>query len=1530
MSTPWTCHDPDGWGPFSPNRSNDLTPCFEDGVLGTGLQIGFTLACIARLVALHGRPILPTVLTRNWQYWTKQILYAVAIVASGVLIVGIAPQVDVSGLFYVSQVCTTVLAAVLHSYEHNRSMAVPKILALYWTLNVVVQSLRLRTWYLDGIDTYPLVAVLAQITIAGAAAVLALVEWLPRQPEGGYTLLEAAAGLGDFADPDLDCPVDKASLLSRITFSWLSPLLALGYQKPLEQDDLWTLPHSLQTRLVANKFHERWTKERRAAKPSLFWVLATAFGAPFFIGGLIKLLNDLLMYVQPQLLSLLIKFIQTQKTDPAETATYGYMIPLAMLMVGLLQVVCLHQYFQLTAEVGIRVRTALVTAIYQKALWLANSTQQQFTVGEIVNRMSIDAQELSQMVTYGHMVWSPIFQMGLALYFLHQTLGWSIFVGVGVMVLFMPANAYTMIKQRDIQRQEMKYKDARIKLMDEILNGIKVIKLYAWELPFMNKVRAIRDDLELTNLRRFSLLYAVQSLLMQALPSLVSLVTFAVYALVDGESHGPLTADLIFVSIALFNLLRFPLNFLPMILGFIVNSGVAFGRVYAFLLSDELDPTTVEHVDFIAPLANPLAKSHKGSTEAPCMVQLNGATMHWSLSSDSGTPEPILSDIMMECCRRELVAVIGRVGSGKSSLMSAILGDMEKSAGTIKLRGQVAYAPQQPWIMNATLRENILFGHRYDPLFYQQAIQACGLQPDFDMLPAGDLTEIGEKGINLSGGQKARVSLARAVYARADVYLLDDPLSAVDAHVGKHIVKHVLGPQGLLKGRARILVTHAIHVLDQADRIIMLRDGRIAEQGSFADLMTQRGEVFKLVGEFGESASQTVTPQSTSQSGSSTNLATGGLITPAALPDSTKTPSLDEECDWDPAVPRTLQALTDADSLAHGSLASSRELLHRRNEIQQSQEALMSTEESQRGSVQWGVYKAYFKACSPPMMILYLGGALLQCLVNAGTDFWLKVWSNANTDAQEPVDNTYYLGVYAGLALFAAVCAAIAPLILWAFCAIRAAKRTHEALLYSVLRSPMSFFDTTPLGRILNRFSKDQTTLDQTLPRTLDHYIMTLIRLVMILAVVLMSTPLISLLLIPLSVAFRYLQRYYLTSSLELKRLDSVSRSPIYAQFQETLGGASTIRAYRQTHRFARENEYRLDLNQQAYFPYISLNRWLAVRLETIGALMVFSVSLLAVFMCLHYGDVDTGLVGLAVSYSLTIAETLNWCVRQYCELENNIVSMERIQEYTQLPSEAPEVRADTRPSPSWPAKGTVEFSDYATRYRPELDLTLQDVSFTAQAGEKVGIVGRTGAGKSSLTLALFRIVEAARGRITIDGVDIAKLGLYDLRSRLTIIPQDPVLFAGTVRENLDPLQEHDDSALWDALECVHLKAYVQAQADQLEHVVAQNGTNFSVGQRQLVCLARALLRWTKVLVLDEATAAIDVETDELIQQTIRREFSDCTVLTIAHRINTVMDSDRILVMDHGQVAEFAPPQLLLKNSDSLFYKLAKEAGQAS
>ncbi|KAJ1981339.1 hypothetical protein H4R34_002105 [Dimargaris verticillata] len=1529
MPTPWTCRDPDGWGPLSSNRPRDLTPCFEDGVLGLGLQLGFALACVARLVALHGRPLLPTVLTHNWQYWTKQILYAVAIVASGVLIAGIAPQVDVSGLFYLSQVCTTVLAAVLHSYEHNRSMAVPKVLSLYWSLNIAVQSLRLRTWYLEGFDTYPLVAVLAQIIIVGASTVLALVEWLPRQPDGGYTSLDVTSDLDDFADSDLDCPVDRASLLSRVTFSWLSPLLALGYQKPLEQDDLWPLPHSLQTRHVANTFHERWTKERRTAKPSLFWVLATTFGAPFLLGGLIKLFNDLLMYVQPQLLSLLIKFVQTQKTDPANTATYGYMIPVTMLLVGLLQVVCLHQYFQLTAEVGIRIRTALVTAIYQKALWLANSTQQQFTVGEIVNRMSIDAQDISQMITYGHMVWSPIFQMGLALYFLHQTLGWSIFVGVGVMVLFMPANAYTMIKQRDIQRQEMKYKDARIKLMDEILNGIKVIKLYAWELPFMNKVRAIRDDLELTNLRRFSLLYAVQSLLMQALPSLVSLVTFAVYALVDGESHGPLTADLIFVSIALFNLLRFPLNFLPMILGFIVSSGVAFNRIYTFLLSGELDPTTVEQVDFIAPLANPLAKSQLDNTTAPCMVQLNGATMHWSLSPENRAAEPILSDITLECHRRELVAVIGRVGSGKSSLMSAILGDMEKSAGTIKLRGQVAYAPQQPWIMNATLRENILFGHRYDPHFYQQAIQACGLQQDFDMLPAGDLTEIGEKGINLSGGQKARVSLARAVYARADVYLLDDPLSAVDAHVGQHIVKHVLGPQGLLKGRARILVTHAIHVLDQANRIVMLRNGCIAEQGSFADLMAHRGEVFKLVGEFGDSASQTATPQSSSQSGSSTNLATG-LITPAALPDTTKAPLLDEEFDWDPAVPRTLQALTDAGSLARGSLASSRELLHRRNETQQSQEGLMSTEGSQRGSVQWGVYKAYFKACSPPMMLLYLGGALLQCVVNAGTDFWLKVWSNANADAKEPVDNTYYLGVYAGLALFAAVCAAIAPLILWVFCAIRAAKQTHEALLYSVLRSPMSFFDTTPLGRILNRFSKDQTTLDQMLPRTLDHYVMTLIRLVMIVAVVLMSTPLISVLLIPLSVAFRYLQRYYLTSSLELKRLDSVSRSPIYAQFQETLGGASTIRAYRQTHRFARENEYRLDLNQQAYFPYISLNRWLAVRLETIGALMVFSVSLLAVFMCLHYGDVDTGLVGLAVSYSLTIAETLNWCVRQYCELENNIVSMERIQEYSQLPSEAPEVRADTRPSPSWPEKGTVEFTDYATRYRPELDLTLQDVGFTAQAGEKVGIVGRTGAGKSSLTLALFRIVEASRGRIIIDGVDIAKLGLYDLRSRLTIIPQDPVLFAGTVRENLDPLQAHDDQALWDALECVHLKVYVQAQADQLEHVVAQNGANFSVGQRQLICLARALLRRTKVLVLDEATAAIDVETDELIQQTIRHEFRDCTVLTIAHRINTVMDSDRILVMDQGQVAEFAPPQQLLANPDSLFYKLAKEAGQTS
>ncbi|KAJ1970871.1 hypothetical protein H4R35_005604, partial [Dimargaris xerosporica] len=755
-----------------------------------------------------------------------------------------------------------------------------------------------------------------------------------------------------------------------------------------------------------------------------------------------------------------------------------------------------------------------------------------------------------------------------------------------------------------------------------------------------------------------------------------------------------------------------------------------------------------------------------------------------------------------------------------------------------------------------------------------------------------------------------------------------------------HLFDQVLGPHGLLCTKARILVTHAVTVLPKANTIAFLQQGRIVEQGSFPELMALRGNLSRLAQESGlmsdlsPTTSATATPRPSSRDSPELGASPPHNLyqddTPVAV-DSDVEEAHRRSALGPVGVPDEVAKLTqDTTSLRRASIVTLDGTQRKAATATPQGRGLMSVEESARGQVKAAVYAAYIRACSPWSIGLYLLAAVLLNVSNVGANLWLKHWSNVNASPNaDPSSGAFYLGVYGGLGILAALCAMAVSVILWIFCAIRAARETHDTMLARVVRSPMSFFDTTPLGRIVNRFSKDQYTIDEVLPRSFSSYIGTLFNLVAVMAVIITSTPLFLLFFVPLTGVYILVQRYYLTTSRELKRLDSTSRSPIYAHFQETLGGVTTIRAFQQTNRFITENERRLEQNLRAHYPYLSLNRWLAVRLESLGSCIILGASLLSVVTLIYFGGVDAGLVGLSVSYSLNITQTLNWCIRQYCEIETNIVSMERIKEYSELPSEAPTVVPDHRPSAEWPVEGQVQFDHFATRYRPGLDLVLRDVTFAALPGEKVGIVGRTGAGKSSLTLALFRIIEAAGGHIRIDGIDIATMGLYDLRSRLTIIPQDPVLFTGCLRDNLDPYHEHSDEALWSVLANAHLGDYVRSLPEKLDHTVHQGGENFSVGQRQLICLARALLRRTKVLILDEATASIDVETDRLIQETIRREFRDCTVLTIAHRINTVLDNDRILVMDQGVVVEYDRPSALLANKQSVFYSLTNATGQS-
>ncbi|NXA36024.1 MRP3 protein, partial [Eudromia elegans] len=1292
-------------------------------------------------------------------------------------------------------------------------------------------------------------------------------------------------------DPN-PCPELTSGFLSRLTFWWFTSMAILGYKRPLEDKDLWSLNEDDTSRKIVQRLSKEWDREKaewkqkedvtymkksnhvlnhvadgpeeaevlirdkkHGRKPSFLKALLRTFGPYFLIGSFFKLIQDLLSFVNPQLLSALINFIKNKDAP----AWWGFLIAALMFTCAVLQTLILHQHFQYCFVTGMRLRTGITGMIYRKSLVITNSAKRSSTVGEIVNLMSVDAQRFMDLMTFLNMLWSAPLQIFLALYFLWQALGPSVLAGVAVMVLLIPFNAAIAMKTRAFQVEQMRHKDSRIKLMNEILSGIKVLKLYAWEPSFAAKVLEIRKN-ELLVLKKSAYLNSLSNFAWVSAPFLVALTTFAVYVSVD--ENNILDAQKAFVSLSLFNILRFPLSMLPQVISNIVQTSVSLKRIQQFLSHDELDPNCVE-TKAIAP---------------GCAITVTNGTFSWGKEL-----KPALKDINLLVPSGSLVAIVGHVGCGKSSLVSALLGEMEKLEGEVAVKGSVAYVPQQAWIQNATLKDNILFGQTPNEQKYQNVLEACALKTDLEVLPGGDQTEIGEKGINLSGGQRQRVSLARAVVSNADIYLLDDPLSAVDSHVAKHIFDRVIGPDGVLKGKTRILVTHGISFLPQVDYIVVLVDGKVSEMGSYQELLKQNQAFSEFLRNY----------------------------------------SLDEAIEEDePTIVEEEEVLLAEDTVSiHTDLADNEPVT---NEVRKQFLSCTNHLWCVTLQVKLAVFWQYMKAVSPVISLII---CFLYCCQNAaaiGANVWLSDWTNEPVVNGTQLNTTMRIGVYAALGLLQGTLVLISSFTL-AMGGIKAARTLHAGLLENKFHSPQSFYDTTPTGRIINRFSKDIYVIDEVIPPTILMFLGTFFTSLSTMIVIIASTPLFAVVIVPLAILYFFVQRFYVATSRQLKRLESVSRSPIYSHFSETITGASVIRAYGRQKAFVGISDLKTDQNQKSYYPGIVSNRWLGIRVEFVGSCVVLFAALFAV---IGKNNLSAGLVGLSVSYALQVTMSLNWMVRMTSDLETNIVAVERIKEYSETETEAPWVIEDRRPPADWPSKGELEFVNYSVRYRKGLDLVLQDLNLQVHGGEKIGIVGRTGAGKSSMTLCLFRILEAVKGEIRIDGVKISDIGLHDLRSKLTIIPQDPVLFSGTLRMNLDPFNKYSDEEIWKALELSHLKRFVSSQPSTLDYECSEGGENLSVGQRQLVCLARALLRKTRVLVLDEATAAIDLETDDFIQLTIRTQFEDCTVLTIAHRLNTIMDYTRVLVLDKGAIAEFDTPANLIA-SKGIFYSMAKDAGLA-
>uniref|UniRef100_A0A3P9ASD7 Canalicular multispecific organic anion transporter 1 n=1 Tax=Maylandia zebra TaxID=106582 RepID=A0A3P9ASD7_9CICH len=1342
-------------------------------------------------------------------------------------------------------------------------------------------------------------------------------------------------------------PEAGAPFLSRITLNWLNSMVLKGYKQPLVQEDMWDLNESDSTAFINERFQhfmkpeldaarvrfqnkmkkksaktrdsaqenpqqnglssglgkgvsqdvlmmeERGKKEDEKKKKDNkeeenypnSWLITTiykTFKRILIESVCFKLLQDVLTFVSPQLLKLMISFTQ----DKSRYAWEGYLYAVLLMVVVLLQSLTLQQYFQRCHVLGMKVRTALMAAVYKKALVVSNDTRKESTVGETVNLMSADAQRFNDVTNFIHLLWSCPLQIIISIVFLWLELGPSVLAGLGVMVLIIPTNAVLATKARKLQIENMNFKDKRMKIMNEILNGIKILKLYAWEPSFQKQVEDIRGE-ELKVMKKFAYLQSISILTFRCSPALVSLATFAVF--VSVSSDNVLTAERAFTSIALFNILRAPLAMLPMLIASIVQTAVSKKRLEKFLAGEDIDSDIVRQ----DPSFNTAVSVCDGS-------------FAWEKDA-----KPLLKDVNLDIEPGRLVAVVGAVGSGKSSLMSALLGEMHSTKGFINIMGSLAFVPQQAWIQNATLKDNILFGSPHEEENFKKVIEACALAPDLELLPGGDLTEIGEKGINLSGGQKQRVSLARAVYSQADIYLLDDPLSAVDSHVGKHLFENVIGPNGLLKDKTRILVTHGISFLPYVDEIVVLENGVISEVGSYETLRASGGTFSKFLDTYAKEQSN----QRNSETEDFELIPDGDDAQPDGASEDTVSLTLRREN----SIRR---------SQRNGSVRLRRNISIKKSanadETQKGQK-LIEKETMETGQVKLAVFLQHLRAMgwgySAMVFLIYF----IQNAAFIGQNLWLSDWTS---DSVEYYNMTYpswkrdtRVGVFGALGVAQGLFVFFGTLLL-ANASIDASRILHSRLLNNILRVPMVFFDTSPIGRVINRFAKDIFTIDEAIPASLRSCLLCLMSVLGTVFVICMATPFFAIVIIPLALIYFFVQRFYIAASRQLRRLDSVSRSPIYSHFGETVSGLSVIRAYKHQERFLKHNEVTIDENLKSIYLRIVSDRWLAIRLEFVGNLVVFFAALFAV---ISRDSIDSNVVGLSVSYALNVTQTLNWLVRMTSELETNIVAVERVNEYTQLKNEADWV-TDTRPPQMWPEAGRVHFENYKVRYRPELDLVLHGITCDINSTEKIGIVGRTGAGKSSLTNCLFRIIEAAEGRILIDDVDIATIGLHDLRHRLTIIPQDPVLFSGSLRMNLDPFDKFSDEEIWRVLELSHLKSYVSGLQEGLQHKVAEGGENLSVGQRQLLCLARALLRKSRILILDEATAAVDLETDNLIQNTIRKEFSDCTVLTIAHRLHSIMDSSRVMVLDAGKIVEFDSPNNMLEK-EGHFYAMAKDAG---
>ncbi|KAL3356244.1 hypothetical protein AABB24_017098 [Solanum stoloniferum] len=1267
-----------------------------------------------------------------------------------------------------------------------------------------------------------------------------------------------------------DSPYGKASLLQLITFSWLNPLFEVGVKKPIDQDEVPDVYFRDSAKFLSDSFDEslKYVKERDGTtNPSIYKAIYLFGRKKAAINALFAVISAGSSYVGPYLIDDFVNFLNKKKIRGLQS---GYLLALAFLGAKMVETIAQRQWIFGARQLGLRLRGALISHIYQKGLLLSSQSRQSYTSGEIINYMSVDVQRITDFIWYLNTIWMLPIQISLAIYILHMNLGMGALVALGTTLIVMTGNIPLIRTFKGYQTKIMESKDERMKSTSEILRNMKTIKLQAWDSYYLHKVEMLRK-VEHNWLWKSLRLSALSAFIFWGSPTFISVATFSGCVMMS----IPLTAGRVLSALATFRMLQDPIFNLPDLLSAIAQGKVSADRIASYLQEDEIQPDAVEFVP---------------KDETPFGVEIKSGTFSW----DTESRIPTLDGIELQAKKGMKVAICGTVGSGKSSLLSCVLGEMPKLSGIVKISGEVAYVPQSPWILTGNIKENVLFGKPYESVKYDTTVEACALKKDFELFPAGDLTEIGERGINMSGGQKQRIQIARAVYQDADIYLLDDPFSAVDAHTGTHLFQECL--MRVLKGKTILYVTHQVEFLPAADLILVMQNGRIGQAGTFEELLKQNIGFEVLVGAHNQALESILTVENSSRE------------------------SEDAVTDGDVDTDRNVNA-----EFPHTKQDSEHNLCI---EITEKDGRLVQDEEREKGSIGKEIYISY--------LTIVKGGAFIPIILLAQSSFQLlqiasnywMAWSCPTGDAAPIAEKmNFILLVYVLLAVGSSLCVLVRSSFV-AITGLRTAEKLFRHMLHSIFRAPMSFFDSTPTGRILNRASTDQSVLDLEMANKLGWCAFSIIQLLGTIAVMSQAAWEVFVIFIPVTAICIWYQQYYIPTARELARLSGVQRAPILHHFAESLAGAATIRAFNQKDRFSHANLCLIDGHSRPWFHNVSAMEWLSFRLNQL-ANFVFAFSLV-LLVTLPEGIINPSIAGLAVTYGINLNVLQASVIWNICNAENKMISVERILQYSNLASEAPLVIENSRPSSTWPETGTISFQNLQIRYAEHLPSVLKNITCTLPGSKKVGVVGRTGSGKSTLIQALFRIVEPREGSIIIDDVDICNIGLYDLRSRLSIIPQDPTMFEGTVRGNLDPLAQYADTEIWEALDKCQLGDIIRAKPEKLESTVVENGENWSVGQRQLFCLGRALLKKSSILVLDEATASVDAATDAVLQKIISQEFRNRTVVTIAHRIHTVIDSDLVLVLNEGRIAEYDTPAKLLEREDSFFSKLIKEYSMRS